>query len=166
MDFGCGFQSGFPSGTRSTTFRVAGISRSSWASRISDSFMPSRIAHMVLDEWAALPDAIERAMAPRETVHHLLEANLVASNMIVAAPGPAEYLFDWTWLFPDDAWNERLGYAQVDERLAIELFRALTKYISALLTRDPKLMQRRIRLKDSGNSEPYAISIEGILARE
>jgi hypothetical protein len=121
---------------------------------------------MVLDEWAALPDAIERAATPRETMHHLLEANLVASNMILAALGTDEYLFDWAWLVPDEAWRERLGYDQVDERPAYELFRALAKYIAALLTRDPKLMQRRIRLKDSGDSEPYAISIEGILARE
>jgi hypothetical protein len=121
---------------------------------------------MVLDEWAALPDAIERAMPPRETVHHLLEANLVASNMIIAALGTDEYLFDWGWLVPDERWRERLGYEHVDERLALELFRALARYISSLLTRDPKLMQRCIRLKDSGDGETYAISIEGILARE
>jgi hypothetical protein len=121
---------------------------------------------MVLDEWAALPDAIERAMASRETVHHLLEANLVAANMIIAALGTDEYLFDWGWLVPDERWQERLGYANVDERLALELFRALAKYISALLTRDRALMRRRIRLRDSGGDEPYAISIEGILERE
>jgi hypothetical protein len=121
---------------------------------------------MVLDEWAALPDAIERSVPPRETVHHLLEANLVASNMIIAALGTDEYEFDWAWLVPDDAWRARLGYDELDERPALELFRALTKYIAALLTRDPALLQRRIRLRASTSSEPYAISIEGILSRE
>jgi hypothetical protein len=121
---------------------------------------------MVLDEWVDLPNAIAGSMAPRETVHHLLEANLVASNMIIAALGTDEYEFDWAWLVPDDAWRARLGYDAIDEQLALELFRALTRYIAALLTRDPALMQRRIRLRDSTSSEPYAISIEGILARE
>lgn len=121
---------------------------------------------MVLDEWAALPDAIERATTARATVHHLLEANLVASNMIIAALGTDEYEFDWAWLVPDDQWRARLGYDEVDEQPALELFRALTKYVSALLTRDPALMQRRIRLRDSTSSEPYAISIEDILSRE
>lgn len=119
---------------------------------------------MVLDEWAALSDAIEGA--PRETVHHLLEANLVASNMIIAALGTDEYEFDWAWLVPDDEWRARLGYDHVDERPALELLRALTRYLAALLSRDPKLMQRRIRLRDSGSSEPYAISVEDILKRE
>lgn len=118
----------------------------------------------MLDEWVALPDAIERARP--ETVHHLLEANLVASNMIIAALGTDGYEFDWAWLVPDEEWNARLGYAKVDVAPAIELFRALTKYISALLSRDPSLMQRTIRLRDSGDSEPYSITVEEILSRE
>jgi hypothetical protein len=121
---------------------------------------------MVLDEWASIPDAIERAMPPRDTVHHLLEANLVASNMIIAALGTDEYEFDWSWLIPDEQWRARLGYDKVDEQPALELFRALATYIAALLARDPNLMQRRIRLRDSAGSESYAISVEGILQRE
>ncbi|HEX7191740.1 MAG TPA: hypothetical protein VF381_09230 [Thermoanaerobaculia bacterium] len=121
----------------------------------------------MLEEWAALPDVIERAIRDRpETVHHLLEANLVASNMIIAALGTDNYQFDWAWLIPDEQWNARLGYAKVDAEPALELFRALTKYISALLSRDPSLMQRTIRLRDSGDSEPYTITVEGILSRE
>lgn len=118
----------------------------------------------MLDEWAALPDVIERATP--ETVHHLLEANLVASNMIIAALGTDGYEFDWSWLIPDERWNARLGYANVSVEPAIALFRALTQYISALLSRDPSLMQRSIRLRDSGDSEPYSITVEGILSRE
>jgi hypothetical protein len=86
--------------------------------------------------------------------------------MILAALGTDEYEFDWAWLFPDEQWRERLGYDHIDERLALELFRALSKYVRALLQRDPNLMQRRIRLRDSGDSEPYAISVEEILKRE
>ena len=118
----------------------------------------------MLDEWAALPDALEGATP--ETVHHLLEANLVASNMIIAALGTDNYEFDWAWLIPDEQWNARLGYAKVDAAPAIALFRALTKYITALLSRDPSLMQRTIRLRDSGDSEPYSITVEEILSRE
>lgn len=121
---------------------------------------------MVLDEWAALPDTIERAAPAPETVHHLLEANLVASNMILAALGTDSYEFDWAWLIPDEQWNARLGYAQVDAGPAIALFRALTNYFSALLRRDSGLLQRTIRLRDSGDSEPYTITVEKILARE
>lgn len=119
----------------------------------------------MLDEWTALPDMLERATS-RETVHHILEANLVASNMILAALGAEGHEFDWSWLIPDEAWMARLGYKDIPIEPAIELFRALTKYFSALLARDPSLLQRTIRLRDSGDSEPYSITVEEILARE
>jgi hypothetical protein len=60
----------------------------------------------------------------------------------------------------------RLGYGDVAVEPAIELFRALTKYFSALLGRDPSLLQRTIRLRNSGDSEPYVITVAEILARE
>ncbi|HEY2323935.1 MAG TPA: hypothetical protein VGJ82_13855 [Thermoanaerobaculia bacterium] len=119
----------------------------------------------MLEEWAALPDRLER-VSERETVHHLLEANLVASNMILAALGTDGYEFDWSWLVPDEQWVKRLGYGDVAVEPAIELFRALTKYFSALLGRDPSLLQRTIRLRNSGDSEPYVITVAEILARE
>lgn len=119
----------------------------------------------MLEEWAALPDRLER-VSERETVHHLLEANLVASNMILAALGTDGYEFDWSWLVPDEQWVKRLGYGDVAVEPAIELFRALTKYFSALLGRDPSLLQRTIRLRNSGDSEPYMITVAEILARE
>jgi hypothetical protein len=119
----------------------------------------------MLDEWTALPDRLERVTA-RETVHHLLEANLVASNMILAALGTDSYEFDWSWLVPDEQWMDRLGYENVPIEPALELFRALTKYFSALLQRDPSLLQRTIRLRDSGDAAPYTITVEEILARE
>lgn len=37
----------------------------------------------------------------RETVHHLVEANLVASNMIIAAIATNGCDYDWTWINPD-----------------------------------------------------------------
>jgi|SRR5438270_3881505 len=120
----------------------------------------------MLEEWTALPDTIERSAAAPETVHHLLEANLVASNMILAALGTDKYQFDWSWLMPDDQWMARLGYDKVATEPAFELFRALTKYFSALLGRDPSLLQRTIRLRDSGDNEPYTISVAEILTRE
>jgi hypothetical protein len=120
----------------------------------------------MLEEWAALPDTIERAKIAPETVHHLLEANLVASNMILVALGAEGHEFDWSWLMPDEEWTARLGYEKVAAEPAIELLRALTKYFSALLGRDASLLQRTIRLRNSGDSEPYTITVAEILARE
>jgi hypothetical protein len=130
--------------------------------------IPDRIEHSIQD---LTPDRLDvrggsEGMSARETVHHLLEANLVAANMIIAALGTDEYEFDWGWLFPDREWMARLGYDTVDIEPAMALLRSLAGYISALLNREPSLMSRKIRLRDSGDSEPYAITVEGILARE
>lgn len=119
----------------------------------------------MLDEWVALPGMLE-TLTSRATVHHIVEANLVASNMILVALGAEGHEFDWSWLIPDEAWMARLGYEDIPIEPAIELFRAITKYFAALLARDPSLLQRAIRLRDSGDSEPYSITVGEILARE
>ena len=136
-----------------------------------------------LREWKKIPAQLERitrgltrkeldarggddGWSIRENVHHLVEANLVASNMILAALGTDEYLFDWDWLIPDEQWMERLGYRTADLRPAIELFAALTAHIAALVARKPALLSRKIRLRSSDQPEPYKISVEGILKRE
>ena len=119
-----------------------------------------------LRDWCDLADAIVAASPPRETVHHIVEANLGASNQILAALGAEGYEYDWGWLFPDDAWTARLGYAQVDAQLALALLRARTAYVAALLARDAALLSRTIRLRDSADGAPYTITVEGILRRE
>ena len=48
----------------------------------------------------------------REHVHHLVESNLVACTIVVAALGTGGCTFDCSWLNPDRAWMERLGYTR------------------------------------------------------
>lgn len=137
----------------------------------------------VLDAWCEVPNEIERfmrglapnqldlrrddkALTPRETVHHIVEANLVAANMIIAALGTDEYEFDWMWLWPNAEWTARLGYGSAEVEPAMRLLRALTEHLAGLLRRDPALLQRKLGLRDSGDAEPYKITIEGIIARE
>jgi len=142
-----------------------------------------RASLSILDAWCDVPNEIERfirglspdrldarrddqALSPRETVHHIVEANLVAANMIIAALGTDEYEFDWKWLWPDGAWIARLGYGSADVEPAFRLLGALTEHLAGLLRRDPALLQRKLGLRDSQEAEPYKITIEGILARE
>ena len=46
----------------------------------------------------------------RETVHHLVESNLVACTIVIAAVGTGGCTYDCSWLNPDRAWMERMGY--------------------------------------------------------
>ena len=115
---------------------------------------------MILDEWKALPDLLEQFAGERETVHHIVEANLVASNLILAALGADEPRYEWSWMVPDEKWMKRLGYAQIDVAPAIALLRALTTHIAALL--DEEKMSRRLRFVGSDDVK----TIEEILRDE
>ena len=82
-----------------------------------------------LSDWLQVPRAIEVAIeglteddlnlrggsngwSIRETVHHLVESNLVACGIVIAAVGKSGCTYDCSWLNPDRSWMERMGYTQ------------------------------------------------------
>src|SRR5262245_1262397 len=97
----------------------------------------------VVARWMALPDQLRKAarglsdarldsraspgsMTVRETVHHLVEANLVASNIVIAALANSGSAYDWTWVNPNASWMRRLGYDKAPVGPAIATLAALT----------------------------------------
>jgi len=62
----------------------------------------------------------------RETVHHLVEANLVASNIMIAGLAKSGCIYDWSWVTPDASWMQRVGYDTAPVRPALETFTALS----------------------------------------
>src|SRR5262245_50472007 len=73
----------------------------------------------------------------RENVHHLVESNLVACTVVIAAVGTGGCTYDCSWLNPDPAWMERLGYNRGAVAPAIEALSASCRYVSALLSAAP-----------------------------
>jgi len=78
-----------------------------------------------LDGWLRVPDAkaieglTEDALdlsggsngwSIRENVHHLVEANLVASNIVVAALAQSGCTYDWSWMMPNASWMNRVRH--------------------------------------------------------
>lgn len=102
----------------------------------------------------------------RENVHHLVEANLIAATMIIAALAVDGYEFDWTWVNPDKSWMRRAGYDKADARQAIKTLRALCRHVSGLLDGRPDVLARRIRVNDSPGAPRYVLTIEKILSQE
>lgn len=118
---------------------------------------------MIVNEWRALPATLEPLAhddRAREIIHHIVEANLVASNLILAALGADEPHYEWSWMMPDEKWMQRLGYANVDVAPALTLFAALTPHIAALL--DEEKLKRRLRFAGSDQVK----TIEEILRDE
>ena len=102
----------------------------------------------------------------RENVHHLVEANLIASNMIIAALATDGYEFDWTWVQTGRKWAQRLGYDKISIEPAIALLRALGRHIAALVSAQPGALARKVRLNDKPGAPRYTMTVEKILEQE
>jgi hypothetical protein len=134
-----------------------------------------------LARWEAIPGRIRRALAGAsrralarrggrdgrsiaEYVHHLVEANLVAASIALAAVGSPGSEYDWAWLVPDDAWMKRLGYARLPVDPALGLLDALAAHLSAVLRGSPGALRRVVRLRGSSGVERR--TVEQVLAGE
>jgi len=104
----------------------------------------------------------EEGWSIRETVHHIVEANLIASNMILAALAADGYAYDWTWVWPNRAWMRRAGYDKAAIEPALKMLRGLCAHIAELVTTRSSLA-RKIQVNDTPDAPRYAMSVEKIL---
>jgi len=88
-------------------------------------------------------------MSIRQTVHHLVEANLVASNMIIAALANSGSTYDWTWVNPGGSWMSRLGYSRAPIGPALSTLESLTRHFAAIFSVVDDGLQRTVELFDS-----------------
>jgi uncharacterized damage-inducible protein DinB len=105
-------------------------------------------------------------MTVAETVHHIAEANIVAASMIIAAIGKDGSTYDWSWLYPDSAWIERMGYAKAPIKPAIQLLSALSEHVANLVIANPKVLKRKVTLFDTPGGETYTMTVEEIMRHE
>ena len=135
-----------------------------------------------LRRWRRIPARIRRAVAGLsrreraarggsqdwsvgEYVHHLVEANLVASSIIVAALGKPGCTYDWSWLFPDGAWMARLGYRRLPVGPALDALESLSAHVSALVAGSRGGPAAPVRLRGSAK-RPTPTTVEKILREE
>ena len=137
----------------------------------------------VVAAWLGVPETIESVisalteeeldrsftkdgMTPRETVHHLTEANLVSASMMIAALGASGSIFDWSWLWPNKTWIERVGYAAVPIEPALDTLKGLCRHLSNVIQASPDALDREVRVFDSPGAETYALTVRKILRQE
>jgi hypothetical protein len=99
----------------------------------------------------------------REYVHHLVEANMVASTMIIAALANNGGEFDWTWVNPSEAWMKRVGYDKADVKPALRMLATMCDYIAGIVAAQPGMLERYVRLNDSPGAKRYNAPVEKIL---
>ena len=139
-------------------------------------------ANEALAAWRRIPGEIEAAIAGvpesglgwrggddgmsiRETVHHLVEANLVAASIMIAALGKSGCVYDWSWLFPNLEWTERMGYDSVPIGPALAALRALVEHVGGVITASDGLL-REVQLQDAPGAGLSAKTVEGLLRQE
>jgi uncharacterized damage-inducible protein DinB len=137
----------------------------------------------LLGSWRKIPRQVEKtvkgvskeeldarksrnSMSIHETVHHLVEANIVAASMIIAAIGKDGATYDWTWLYPNADWIKRLGYAKAPIQPAIKMLDCMNEHIANLVRVNPKVLKRKVTLRDKPDSEQYTMTVEQIMSHE
>ncbi len=131
-----------------------------------------RISHRLRRALRGLSDADlarrggDEGWSAREIAHHIVEANLIASTMLIAALARDGGNFDWTWVWPNREWLRRVGYDRVELAPALATLRALCGYLSALIATQPDALTRSVRLNDKPGGKRYAMSVEQILWQE
>ena len=136
-----------------------------------------------LAAWASIPRDIRKGIAGltnrdlnsrggsegwsiREYAHHLVEANLVASNIILAALGRPGTTYDWSWVIPDRKWMNRLGYDRAPLAPALALLEALCAHVAGLARGVPGGMKRSVRLLDSPGARTHRKTVRQVLDDE
>jgi hypothetical protein len=137
----------------------------------------------ILAEWASIPRRLRKAVAGlsarelrarggsqgssvREYAHHLVEANLVASTIVIAALGKPDCKYDWSWLFPDQRWMKRLGYDRAPLEPAIRLLEALCAHVVGITRRASGSMGRNIRLVGTPGGRGARRTVRWVLEEE
>lgn len=102
----------------------------------------------------------------RENVHHLVESNLAACTIVLAALGTSGYAYDCSWMTSDRAQMERLGYSRGAVAPAIELLSALCRYLAVLLGAAPDALRCEVKFLAAPGTEPYAMTVEQMIGQE
>lgn len=140
-------------------------------------------ANNAVNQWLEVPAMIEAAvgglkadeldgsvtksgMTPRETVHHLVEANIVSASMMIAALGASGSVYDWSWLWPNPEWVKRMGYAGLPVEPAIDTLKGLSRHLSNIICARPDALECEVKVFDSPGADPYALTVEAILRQE
>jgi hypothetical protein len=105
-------------------------------------------------------------MSLRETVHHLVEANIVAASMMIAALGSEKATYDWSWLWPGRDWCDRMRYEAVPLDASVATLNGIIQHISNMIRVRDDAASRRVSVHDLPGETPYFRTIAEIIDQE
>jgi hypothetical protein len=135
----------------------------------------------VLEAWKKIPDRVdavirggdldrvidpEHELTARVFVHHVVEANVVAASIVIAALGSPGSMYDWSWMQPFGPWMDRLDYRRKPVEPAVALLRALNAWVVAQLEPLPDALTREVFLRDEPDGKPRRATVAAVLQQE
>ena len=105
-------------------------------------------------------------LSVREQVHHMVEAHIVASSIVIAALGMPGSTYDWSWMLPFGPWMERLPYRSMPLRPSLETVRALNAWVASVIERLDDGLSRTVRLRDAPDAELRTVTVADVLQQE
>jgi hypothetical protein len=124
----------------------------------------SALARIPVDKFDTLRGGSE--MSLRETVHHIVEANIVAASMTIAALGSEKATYDWSWLWPGRDWCDRMRYDAVPLDAAITTLNGLIQHIVNMVHVRDDAATRKVSVHDTPGATPYFLTVAQILHQE
>ena len=136
-----------------------------------------------LRAWASIPRQIRKAIvglsaadlarrsgpeawSAQEYVHHLIEANVIAATIIIAALGKPGSVYDWSWVRPEGEWVRRLGYNRVKVGPALAFFEHLCRYVTLVVRAAPRGLKSHVHLLDTTAGARTRRTVEQVLRDE
>ena len=145
--------------------------------------MSPRTRAEALSAWRSIPESIAGAvrgldatqldqrnsrngLSVREQTHHLVEAHVVASSIVIAALGMPGCTYDWSWMLPFGPWMDRLPYRSMPIEPSLEALRALNAWVAAVVGRVDDGLSREVQLRDSPDAELRRVTVADLLKQE
>jgi hypothetical protein len=133
----------------------------------------------VLHEWRRIPARVEAALAQgpldevvadgmtrREIVHHVVEANVVAASIVIAALGSPGATYDWSWMQPFGVWMDRMDYRRKPLEPSLRMLRAVNDWVAAQIEPLADGLDREVLLRDAPDAEPRRATVADVLRQE
>jgi hypothetical protein len=111
-------------------------------------------------------DARAGSSSIRETVHHVVEANVVAASIVIAALGSPGCTYAWSWMMPFGSWMTRMRYDRKPLGPTLRLLAALNAYVVAQVAPLPDGLRRTVFLRDAPRAEPRRVTVADVLLQE
>ena len=99
----------------------------------------------------------------RQIAHHIVDADFLVQNIILAALGNSGCRYDQSWYQTDNSWVETLAYAKRPLQPSLNLFEVSHKNVLTLIWHIPDAMERRAQVRIENNPDWQKVTVRNLI---